>query len=430
MKKKMLFLITFLVHIIICAQTFADNNITYKVISANTVEITGYDNTGGTNVTIPATVANALTTYNVTSIGALAFFNKGLTSVIIPNSVTNISNVAFRVNQLTNVTIPNSVNNIGVGAFVSNPLLTSVTFGSSLNTIGSSSFGGCALTHIDIPDSVTTIGNAAFGNNQLESITLGTNVSTIGTSAFTGNTSTLNTVISKAITPPTITTGGTTDTFNPGGDRSGIDLIVPGGTSATYNGSNWTDFASVTEIMSQSTETFETETTGSTSFTNNSQSFTIENGAGETTYDIENFTNGGWNGSSSDNKFIDNSSGSPALNDGTSFSIKTTDGKDINIKSFYLFVSKRNLTTGVSTTITITGKKNGVVTPIFTITKSSGIVDGANFTPNNGFTFIDFSLEGGANNSNTPVDEIVISSTGNADYLALDAFTWDIPNQQ
>lgn len=177
-------------------------------------------------------------------------------------------------------------------------------------------------------------------------------------------------------------------------------------------------------LIAQSTEDFESEATGATTFTNNGQNFTITNGSGETTYDIEFFGSGGWNGTGVDDKFIDNSSGSPTIGNGSSFSITTTDGTNITIKSFYLFVSNRSLSgPGTPTTITIEGKKdNGNV---FTITKSSGIVDGSTFTPNNGFTFIDFALEGGTDNSNENIDELIISSTNNADYLALDAFTWN-----
>lgn len=174
-------------------------------------------------------------------------------------------------------------------------------------------------------------------------------------------------------------------------------------------------------LFSQTTEDFETETVGASTFSNNGEPFTITNGAGETNYGIYEFSNGGWNGTGADNKFIDNSGGNPPANDGSSFSISTTNGTDITVKSLYLFVAKRNLTTGVSTVITITGKKDGAT--IYTIVKSSGIIDGANFAPNNGFTFIDFSTEGGVDNSTQNIDEIILSTTGNADYLALDALT-------
>jgi hypothetical protein len=176
-------------------------------------------------------------------------------------------------------------------------------------------------------------------------------------------------------------------------------------------------------INAQTTEDFESETVGSTIFTDNGQNFTITNGVGENSYDVETFGSGGWNGTGSDNQFIDNSGGTPANGDGSSFTISTTDATDIYLKSFYLFVSNRSLTaSGQPTTITFIGRAGGAVQ--FTVVKTSGIVDGSGFTPNNGFTFIDFSTEGGSDNSNTLIDEIIISSTLNADYLALDAMRW------
>ena len=59
---------------------------------------------------------------------------------------------------------------------------------------------------------------------------------------------------------------------------------------------------------------------------------------------------------------------------------------EITVKSLYLFVSNINIS---SATLTITGKKDGAT--IYTIVKSSGIVNGSAFTPNNGFTCIDIS---------------------------------------
>ena len=177
-------------------------------------------------------------------------------------------------------------------------------------------------------------------------------------------------------------------------------------------------------LFSQNTEDFESETTGSTTFTNNGLDFTINTiESGPAIYDVYFFASGGYNGSGNDDKFIDNSTGTVTNGDGTAFSITTSDGTDITLKSFYLFVSNRDLTApGTPTTLTFEGKKDGG--SVFTITKSTGIVNGSAFTPNNGFTFIDFATEGGINNSNENIDEIIISSTGLADYLALDAFTW------
>ncbi|NQY30116.1 MAG: hypothetical protein HRT69_11670, partial [Flavobacteriaceae bacterium] len=176
--------------------------------------------------------------------------------------------------------------------------------------------------------------------------------------------------------------------------------------------------------FSQTTEDFETETVGATTFTDNSQNFTITNGTGETNYDIETFAGGGWNGSAPDNNFVDNSGlPAPTLNDGSSFTITTTDGTDIYVNNLHVFLSQINLTAASGFTLTIEGKVGGVTA--YTIVKSTGFSNTTTFTPNNGFTLIDFTTEGGSNNSNTAVDELIFSSTANADYLALDGMNWE-----
>ncbi|WP_343330915.1 T9SS type A sorting domain-containing protein [Polaribacter staleyi] len=180
------------------------------------------------------------------------------------------------------------------------------------------------------------------------------------------------------------------------------------------------------KASAQTTEAFEDDAVGGTTFSDNGQHFTIVNGPGEISYDIETYFGAGWNGTAADNNFIDNSNGTPGTNDGSSFSIKTTDGTDIIIKSFYLFLSNRYPLGTPSTTLTITGKKNGAATALYTITKSSGFSNPATFSPNNGYTFINFATEGGTDYSNVGIDEIIISTTGNADYLALDGLTWAV----
>jgi hypothetical protein len=168
----------------------------------------------------------------------------------------------------------------------------------------------------------------------------------------------------------------------------------------------------------QNTETFETETNGATSFTDNGQTFDITG----STFDINSFTNGGWNGSGTDNKFIDNT-GETAGNNGTAITIKTNDGTDITVSSIYIFAANTSL--GAHTgSITITGKKDNAT--VYSFTKSSGFSNVSTFSPNNGFTLIDFSSDGASDYSGELVDEIIFTSTGNLEYMALDAFTWDV----
>jgi len=122
-------LFVFLILLSAQALAFEVGGLSYTVIGATTnVEVTGRasDNTA-TEIVIPATTLDGTTTYNVTTIGASAFFRNDLTSVIIPDSVTTIGEGAFGRNALTSVIIPDSVTSIGDFTFGGNALI-SVTF--------------------------------------------------------------------------------------------------------------------------------------------------------------------------------------------------------------------------------------------------------------------------------------------------------------
>nr|WP_315150737.1 T9SS type A sorting domain-containing protein [uncultured Flavobacterium sp.] len=170
-------------------------------------------------------------------------------------------------------------------------------------------------------------------------------------------------------------------------------------------------------IVAQTTETFETETDNSTSFTDNSQIFTITSIAGGT-FDIGNFAGTGWNGTAADNKYIDNS-GTADIGIPVQFKIKSPVSTSFRLKSIYLFLSQSNLSPGTGS-CTITGKLGG--TTIFTATSSTGI--NSNPLINNGFTFINLATYGGTDNSNKSIDEFTITTTGTFEYVALDAMNW------
>ena len=92
-----------------------------------------------------------------------AFENKGLTSIIIPNTITTIEESAFYNNQLTSVTIPDSVTTIGGSAF-SNNQLTSVEFSnpSKLERIEHRAFQNNNISTVSIPETVTYLECSAF----------------------------------------------------------------------------------------------------------------------------------------------------------------------------------------------------------------------------------------------------------------------------
>ena len=170
------------------------------------------------NVVIPETIRVKGLTYNVTSIGKIAFSNcKSLTSIVIPNSVTSIGKKAFsNCKSLTSIVIPNSVTSIGEGIFLHCDSLKSLTLpyldiylgyyfgpiliGSNVFYIPSSleeiiitggsnipneAFKGCNLISIEIPNSVTSIGEGAFkGCESLTTIVIPNSVTSIGKEAF------------------------------------------------------------------------------------------------------------------------------------------------------------------------------------------------------------------------------------------------------
>ena len=172
-------------------------------------------------VIIPATVTYNGTTYPVTSIGEMAFYNcSGLTSIVIPNSVTEIGIAAlFGCSGLTSIDIPNSVTSIGIYALRECISLTSIVVPNSVTSIGELAFGYCpGLTSIVvesnnprydsrsncnaiietstntliagckstiIPNSVTAIGdNALYWCDGLTSIVIPNSVTSIGEMAF------------------------------------------------------------------------------------------------------------------------------------------------------------------------------------------------------------------------------------------------------
>ena len=245
--------------------TFIVDFITYEVTSVTpaTVEAIDYDMAGGTVVDIPATVPFSVVTYDVSSIGASAFYQNQLTNITIPNSVTNIKFAAFNQNQLTSVIIPESVTNIGQLAFTNSLISTVVLLGNtpatitsgingafgvaqsninliipngttdeyvtdsgalwtgfkmvfegtSTSTVEVSNYDSANGTDVNIPASITVgsivldvteIDDSAFENIGLTSITIPNSVTSIGISAFNTNNLTSVTI------PDSVTSIGTT----------------------------------------------------------------------------------------------------------------------------------------------------------------------------------------------------------------------------
>ena len=122
----------------------------------------------------------------VTSIGEYAFYETGLTSLVIPNSVTSIGEYAFQFcENLTTVTWNPSENaTIGEGAFAYSGL-TSFDIPTKVSRIEDSTFFAASdLVTATIPNSVTFIGTLAFSMTGLTSIRIPEFVETIRWNAF------------------------------------------------------------------------------------------------------------------------------------------------------------------------------------------------------------------------------------------------------
>ena len=181
-------------------------------------------------------------------------------------------------------------------------------------------------------------------------------------------------------------------------------------------------FACATIANAQTTtETFETTAANSTTFTSLGTVFGIvsHNAALFDTYDSE-ASLYGWNGTAADSRFIDNSS----FTSGTTmpnFSVKTQNASQFKLGSFWLYPSKANLTSlGSGGTVTITGKLAGAT--VFSASANSGF--NTNAAVSNGYTKIDLATFGGQNNASQAIDEVLIVTSGNFEYVAVDAMTW------
>ena len=116
----------------------------FSITSDSTAEVSSFhtchQHQNLDSISIPAEIQIEGKKYNVTSIGASAFYKcPGLTSINIPEGVTSIGSSAFKgCSSLKSINIPKSV-----------------------TSIESSAFGGCSnLTSISIPEGVTSIGSS------------------------------------------------------------------------------------------------------------------------------------------------------------------------------------------------------------------------------------------------------------------------------
>ncbi len=102
------------------------------------------------------------------SIGAKAFRETDIGSIVLPDSITTIEEYAFAdCRALTDIHMPKSLNSIGDFAFQDCSKLPEMDLAdTALTEIGKNAFDGCvSLAAIEIPSTLTTVGQEAFLND-------------------------------------------------------------------------------------------------------------------------------------------------------------------------------------------------------------------------------------------------------------------------
>ena len=176
---------------IVCAyaQSFKSQGLKYYVIGDNSVAVTGCTGKVPQNVTIPSTVSNGGKTYIVERIGANAFDEPGLLSVVLPNTIKSIGWGAFGSSSLESIELPIGLEIIEAYAFSECKSLKSVVLPNTIKikSIGSYAFSETSLESINLPIGLELIGGYAFYRcNSLKSVVLPNTIKSIGEYAFSG----------------------------------------------------------------------------------------------------------------------------------------------------------------------------------------------------------------------------------------------------
>lgn len=158
-------------------------------------------------------------------LGAGAFTNAGITSIILSSSLKGI----------------------GMDMFNGASSLASVTIPEGPTMIGDMAFNNTAITKIVVPNSVTSLGTSVFRScAALKEIDLGAGITSIGFTSFTGVTPT--SVTSRNPNPPKVTVNANYPMFSDAVFQS-CRLFVPADAIEAYKAAaSWSSFVNISEI--------------------------------------------------------------------------------------------------------------------------------------------------------------------------------------
>ena len=190
------------------------------------------------HLTLPGTVENNGTTYNVTAIDERAFQScNELTGITVPEGVTSIGRMAFaQCTALESISLPSTLNVIGSMAFTGTAyfcnddnMTDGLLFIGNYLVASSPNITG----EIVLRDGTLGIGNMAmYSCSSIARVTLPETVRFIGEQAFNGCAS-LDTIELLGTTPPTLEN----NTFTDAGE---FTVLVPCNSGNIYrNTSNW-----------------------------------------------------------------------------------------------------------------------------------------------------------------------------------------------
>ena len=184
----------------------------------------------------------------IKSIGEEAFYNSGITSLVVPESVETIDKLAFsHMANLTNATFPagcgitfSDCKNLKTAKITGNPTvidnymfyecsqLTDFEIPGSVKKIGYAAFYNTALKEAVIPASVTEIDDWAFGEcTSLKDFTIPDGIKSIGEAAF------YNSGITSLVVPESVET---IDKLAFSHMANLVSATIPAGYGITFNG--------------------------------------------------------------------------------------------------------------------------------------------------------------------------------------------------
>ncbi len=311
------------------ATTDSDNKYEFDISGTNATikEYIGTD----TVISIPDTLSDGTTTYNVTAIGANAFDSKNLTDVSFSTTkLTDIGSQAFYGNDFTTIALPSGLTSLSQNAFITCSKLTSITGGGGSYTTSSGcvySDSGATLyivpegmegEDISISSSCTKIAAGAFTNSTADWVYIPSTVTDIEDGAMDGVSAQIATIYGEvgseaetyavaagitfvAGTGPGETTYTVTFNLNNGNGTYTTQPVTAGGTATepadpTYSGytfGGWYKEASCTNAYDFTTAVnadltlYAKWTSSGTSYT---VTFDMNNGTG--TYTTKSVTSG------------------------------------------------------------------------------------------------------------------------------------------